>query len=211
LYANANPAYDTDPSGKFSFSLSESVAISVLTGILAELLFPDPLQTPTQSGDYAGPNPWRGPFEMVAGVLTGAALTRLTNTVLSRAGTATVQVFRVEGAANTRVLISEAGEVALEGSHTLFLNFGQRTRAIEFFNKRLSQGLDDVKIKEFEVPKSFLDDLRTNAVPERLARSNPNSPIRVDVTKAPDQYGLRREQIEQLRQTIIQGSGKQTP
>jgi hypothetical protein len=31
--------------------------------------------------------------------------------------------------------------------------------------------------------------------------------IRVDITQAPDQYGLRPEQIEQLIDQIIPGSG----
>jgi RHS repeat-associated protein len=204
LYANASPTNYIDPSG--NFSISEQVTISVIIGILAQILFPDPVQTPGFGEQFAGSNPYRGPFEIVAGVLTGALLTRLVSTALSRASVVTV--YRVEGAVNTRVLISEAGEVILEGEKTLFLNFGQRARAIEFFDKRINQGMADTQIKSFQVSKAYLDEVRSTAVPERLARLHPDSPIQVDVTKAPDQYGLRRDQIEQLRTLIIKGSGK---
>ena len=37
---------------------------------------------------------------------------------------------------------------------------------------------------------------------------DPSRPIVVDSTNAPDQFGLRPEQIEVLRRQIIQGSGK---
>ena len=68
-------------------------------------------------------------------------------------------------------------------------------------------GLPGAKIKSFEVPKSFLDDLRAAAVPERMARQFPNRPIIVDPTKAADQFGLRAEQIKALQKAIIQGTG----
>jgi len=35
-----------------------------------------------------------------------------------------------------------------------------------------------------------------------------NAPIRVDVTKAPGQFGLRSQQIDELIDAIIPGSGK---
>jgi hypothetical protein len=70
-------------------------------------------------------------------------------------------------------------------------------------------------IKSFEVPDSYLDELRSTAVPERLSRKNRdnrNKPIVVDIKQAPDQYGLRtKEQIDQLRNVIIQGTGKEEP
>ena len=64
-------------------------------------------------------------------------------------------------------------------------------------------------------------------IPERTARAAPydnngslimetrtgagavaNAPIRVDVTKAPGQFGLRSQQIDELIDAIIPGSGK---
>jgi hypothetical protein len=124
----------------------------------------------------------------------------------------TVRVYRVEGLPNTRVLISDGGgAVAIQGESTLFLNFGSAARAEEFFAQRVQQALPGTKIKSFEVPCSFLDQLRAAAVPERLAATNPGKPILVDVTKAADQFGLRPDQIEQLKAVIIQGTGRVCP
>jgi hypothetical protein len=124
-------------------------------------------------------------------------------------GGGTVRVFRVEGTPNARIAIGEGGTVAIaEGDKTLFLNFGDKARAEAFLAKRLEQGMPGAGVKSFEVPKSFLDELRSSAVPEALAKQNPGKPIIVDVTKAPDQFGLRPEQIEALKKAIIQGSGK---
>jgi filamentous hemagglutinin len=63
-------------------------------------------------------------------------------------------------------------------------------------------------VKSFEVPQSFLTDLRNAAITRAEVRDHPESPISVDVTKAKDQFGLRPDQIEALRKTIIQKSGK---
>jgi hypothetical protein len=82
-------------------------------------------------------------------------------------------------------------------------------RAQEFLAKRIQQNMEGVTVKSFEVPQSFLDDLRAAAVPERLARQFPENPFIVDLTKAADQFGLRLPQIEKLRGAIIQGSGKE--
>ena len=68
--------------------------------------------------------------------------------------------------------------------------------------------MEGATVKSFEVPQSVLSDLQSSAVPESMARQFPNSPIQVDVTKAPDQFGLRPAQTDALRGAIIQGSGK---
>jgi hypothetical protein len=120
-----------------------------------------------------------------------------------------VTVYRVEGTPNTRILIGEGGQVTVQGEKTLFLNFGSKTRAEEFLAKRLQQNMSDATVKQFEVPQSLLDDLRASAVPESMAKQFPNQPIIADPTKSADQFGLRPEQIEVLRGTIIQGSGKE--
>ncbi|MBI1927840.1 hypothetical protein HYR99_26825 [Candidatus Poribacteria bacterium] len=122
---------------------------------------------------------------------------------------ATIRVFRVEGTPNTRVIIGEGGEVTIQGEKTLFLNFGDKARAEAFLAKRIEQGLPGATLKSFEVPQSFLDELRSIAAPERLANLFPLRPIVVDVTLAPNQFGLRKEQIEKLKQVIIQGSGQE--
>jgi filamentous hemagglutinin len=124
-------------------------------------------------------------------------------------GGGTVRVFRVEGTPNTRVLIGDAGEVAIvDASKSLFLNFGSRARAEQYLAQKLAKGLPGAEVKSFEVPKSFVDELRASAVPEALAGQNPGKPLIVDVTKAADQLGLRPEQIEALKKVIIQGTGR---
>lgn len=129
--------------------------------------------------------------------------------VSSKALPATVKVFRVEGVANARIAIGEGGTVAVsEGERMLFLNFGSRSRAEEFFARRLAQGMDGAQMKSFEVPKKFLEELRSSAVPESMARQFPNSPIVVDPTKAADQFGIRAAQVEELQKRIIQGTGE---
>jgi RHS repeat-associated protein len=119
----------------------------------------------------------------------------------------TARVFRVEGMPNTRILIGGSGQVTVIGDDMLFLNFGSRSRAEAFFARRLEQGMPSVVIKEFDVPYSFLEDLRSAAVPERLARQFPDRPILVDPTKAPDQFGLRPDQIRALQRAVVPGSG----
>lgn len=117
-------------------------------------------------------------------------------------------VFRVEGLPNTRLIVGDAGQVSVQGDQMLFLNFGQQARAEEFLATRLQQGMPGAQMKSFEVPQAFLNDLRSSAVPESMASQFPGRPLLVDPTKAPDQFGLRPEQIEALRQAIIQGSGR---
>lgn len=65
--------------------------------------------------------------------------------------------------------------------------------------------------KTFEVPRSVLRDLKQQAISERKrAIDDPQGvkPLVADPTKADNQFGLRKEQIEKLKNTIIQGTGK---
>ncbi|MBW4603682.1 MAG: hypothetical protein KME29_29965 [Calothrix sp. FI2-JRJ7] len=118
-------------------------------------------------------------------------------------------VYRVEGTPNARVSIKPGGQVAIQGNNSLFLNFGQRARAEDYLARKVEQRLPDARIKSFKVPRNFLNEIRTSAVDESLAKKSfPDRPFRVDVTKAPDQFGLRKPQIQTLRSNIIQGSGK---
>lgn len=153
---------------------------------------------------------WR-PVAVVGYVASAGNLARTLSAAFKAGGTlpATVQVYRVEGVANTRVIIGEGGSVAIADSHRmLFLNFGSRARAEEFFARRIAQGMEGAAMKGFKVPASFLDDLREAAVPQRLGKKFPDSPQIVDPTAAPDQFGLRADQIEELRKAIIQGTGE---
>jgi filamentous hemagglutinin len=116
-------------------------------------------------------------------------------------------VYRVEGLANARIIIGANGEVAILGDTMLFLNFGSRARAEEFLARRLAQGMEGAGFKSFVVPRSFLDELREAAVPESMAKQCPGSPIIVDPSKAPDQFGLRPP-FSDLEKSIMPGSGK---
>ena len=119
-----------------------------------------------------------------------------------------VRVFRVEGAPNARIVIGASGEVAIQGEKTLFLNFGDKARAEAFLAQRIKQGMSGTTIKSFQVPQSALTELQQSAVLESQVAANPGAPILVDVTKAPNQFGLRAQQIQRLQQQILQGSGK---
>ena len=106
-------------------------------------------------------------------------------------------VYRVECLPNTRILINESGQVFVQGDdQMLFLNFGDKARAEEFLAKQLQDEWPGAQMKSFEVPKSFLNDLRKCSVPQKMGKRYPNAPQIVDPTKAPDQFGLRRAQIE---------------
>jgi len=127
------------------------------------------------------------------------------------AASSVVTVYRVEGSLNQRLVIGQDGTVGIIGDgKMLFLNFGDAQRAQEFLAKRLSQDMSDATIKTFNVPQSFLVELRASAVPESAARlpESAGKPILVDTTKAVDQFGLRPDQITALKAVIIQGSGK---
>jgi hypothetical protein len=117
-----------------------------------------------------------------------------------------VKVFRV-GSDNARVLIDSNGDVVITGKKTLFLNFGDEARAEAFLATRLEQGRDTYVMKTFQVPRSYVEHLRLNAVPESLANRFPDRPFVVDATKAADQFGLRPAHFRELMDNIIPGSG----
>ena len=147
--------------------------------------------------------------DLATGIRPSAVTTKRTPSAIPNQGALeSVRVFRVEGSPNTRILIGETGEVVVQGDKTLFLNFGSRARAEEFLAQKLGQGMTDAQVKSFEVPQSFLDDLRSIAVLESEVADFPGRPILVDSTKAPDQFGLRAEQIEELRKRVLAGSGR---
>lgn len=136
-----------------------------------------------------------------------------------------VRVFRVEGKCNERLHIDPSGRVEVpkistcksdtssESERLLYLNFGNEGRAQRFYKQRLNQFSDNTfAIKSFDVPKSFLDELRTIAVPEHKRSSNKENPViadprKSDPKKGPDQFGLPPKQIKRLREMIIPWSG----
>lgn len=119
-----------------------------------------------------------------------------------------VRVYRVEGDPNTRILISDEGEIALQGGKVLYLNFGQRARAEEFLAQRRAGGMPGAAIKSFEVRADYLRELQESAIPEHLSGEFPDRPIQVELNLAPDQFGIRAEDFGRLLEAILQGSGR---
>jgi hypothetical protein len=97
----------------------------------------------------------------------------------------------------------------VNNGNVLFLNFGKETRADEFLKQRLSKKeYAGSTIKQFQVEGKFLRDLRRIAIDTIDVKNNPTAPIIGDKTKAPNQFGIRQEQMEDLLNSIIQGTGK---
>jgi RHS repeat-associated protein len=140
-------------------------------------------------------------------VLTMASFEGQAGTIMAAEGPA-VTVYRVEGSQNERIIIGEDGQVSVQGDGMLHLNFGNTARAEQWLAKDLRQQWPGAQMKSFQVPQSFLTDLRENAVPQSMGRLFPTRPQLVDTTKAPDQFGLQPAQIQGLRNAIIQGTGK---
>jgi RHS repeat-associated protein len=124
----------------------------------------------------------------------------------STLGGGTTTVYRTEGVGNARLEISPDGSVSIKGENMLFLNFGSEDRAAELYSRQIVR-YGDSSIKTFEVPSSYVDELRRSAVPEFMAKSSPGSPLVVDVHRAPDQFGLRAIHFQDLLDNIIPGSG----
>ncbi|WP_267283897.1 LamG-like jellyroll fold domain-containing protein [Amycolatopsis thermoflava] len=116
-------------------------------------------------------------------------------------------VYRVEGPGNARLDIGPDGSVEIKGNQMLFLNFGDERRAREFLRKRQRQGFMDTEIKTFKVPTSYVDRLRSEAVPEGMRRQFPLNPLVVDINQGFDQFGLRPRHFDDLRANIVPGSG----
>lgn len=92
------------------------------------------------------------------------------------------------------------------GERALFVNIGQPERAKEF--ALVNRG-GNATVTAVEVDASLLDRLRATAVYDKGSdvKLNPTAPLRVDINKAPDQFGLRTpEQIQWLRDAIKPGT-----
>jgi RHS repeat-associated protein len=130
LYANGNPAYYTDPSGKFS--LAQNVAISVISGILASLVYPSPVLTATSSGDTDPYNPILERFfvELIAGgLLVGIAKSAFgaTTTVADSGILSSDDVFQiVMQQRNLGIPAEEVAGFAIDGTKQLAGNTLQR-------------------------------------------------------------------------------------
>lgn len=119
----------------------------------------------------------------------------------------TVVTYRVEGKPNTRIAIDPEGNVSFTGRTMLYLNVGQRRRALDFYRQKVRGGLPEPQIKSFRLSKQELERLRRTTVEQTddLARTSSH---RVDTTLAPDQFGLRRWDYRELEKSIVPGSGR---
>ncbi|MFC5268522.1 DNRLRE domain-containing protein [Kribbella qitaiheensis] len=118
-----------------------------------------------------------------------------------------VTVYRVEGVANTRLSIGTAGDVSIHGDSMLYLNFGDRARALEYLAQKQAQpGMADAVLKSFEVPQSYADSLFARAVPQR---GGAGAPIQqVDIRRTDRSLGLASSEFADLACAIIAGSGR---
>jgi hypothetical protein len=126
------------------------------------------------------------------------------------AGEGTVTLYRVDDAAFPPRVATD-GSIPIVttrsgGERALFVNIGQPERAAEFalVNRR-----GNATVTAVEVDASILQKLRDTAVFDRSAAAalHPTAPLRVDISKAPDQFGLRTpEHIQMLRDAIIPGT-----
>jgi RHS repeat-associated protein len=122
-----------------------------------------------------------------------------------------VRVYHVEGDPNTRILVNPDGELTLQGDGLLFLNFGQQTTAEELLQRARARGVPGAVLKSFEVPRSYLRELRDASVTEEMVDLFPDRPIRVDLDRAPDQFGIRPSEFEHLLQQVREGTVRTGP
>jgi RHS repeat-associated protein len=119
----------------------------------------------------------------------------------------TETIFRVQGgtlpnASKVRFVINDAGNVSILGRDMLFVNLGQKGRALEFLAKRG----ENAQLISFEIKAGFAQKLRSIAVEQRLSKLFPGRPIKVDPTKAPDQFGIPSNLFNELQENIIPDS-----
>ncbi|WP_328299805.1 DUF6531 domain-containing protein [Streptomyces sp. NBC_00435] len=126
-----------------------------------------------------------------------------------------VTVYRkqTEHPLSQRVHIDENGNVTIDGNNHLYVNMsGDLRHTVEFRG-------DNGQIVAFDVPKSFVDDIRAKAVPQEQPdglgftkqewkQVKQIYPEISDPTRGTDLYGLPGEVLDQMRKVIIPGSGR---
>ncbi len=118
-------------------------------------------------------------------------------------------IYRVQGglppnASRIRFVLDDAGKLGIQGDDMLFINLGRRGRALEFLARRGDQAV----LVEFQVNAEFVQQLRSQAVGQRLGRLHPGRPQIVDPTRAPDQYGIPPGMFEDLLTNVVPGTVK---
>lgn len=124
----------------------------------------------------------------------------------------TVTLYRVDDAAFAPRIAADGSVPVVTtrsgGERALFVNIGQPERAAEF--ALVNRG-GNATVTAVEVDASFLERMRATSVLDTgpAARLNPSAPLRVDVNKAPDQFGLRTpDQIQMLRDAMRPGTAR---
>ena len=140
-------------------------------------------------------------YAAIGGELTRGGVSLLRN----RSAAQTVTLYRVDDIAHPARITAD-GTVPIVttrngGERALFVGFDSK-RATEF---ALVNRNGNATITSVEVDASLLDKLRGTSVIDTsaAARAQPNAPLRVDVNKGSDQFGLRSpQQIQMLRQAL---------
>jgi hypothetical protein len=139
---------------------------------------------------------------LAAAERTPGAIARLQRSLQSTARGRVV--FRVEGGGSMpRLSVDAAGNVST-GSGTLNLNFGSLQRALEFLAKR-GPG---ARIISFEVDESWVQSVRSAAMPEHMTGALGRDIRLVDVSYADDQMQIPEKLLPEMEKFIIPGSGK---
>lgn len=142
---------------------------------------------------------------MLAGGLTGRALTPKTSTVYRAQGGAP------PNASWRRVNINEKGNVSIGGDRNtmLHISLDDKNHAVYFYNKRGGTAAD-AEVVSFKIPKKLADEIRKGSVPQDQGRKFPGSPQKVDPTRSGDAYGIKRDWIDRIEKGAIPGSGRIT-
>ncbi|MGW7386752.1 RHS repeat-associated core domain-containing protein [Streptomyces sp. NPDC054794] len=122
-----------------------------------------------------------------------------------------VKVYRADGEGKYARIKIRNGYPLIKNAdkQVIFLNFGNDQRATSYLARRVDQyGGGSHRMITFQVDREYLNYLRNNAVPERMARKYPDSPLVVD-RKYSDQYGLRPEQTKMMFDYIIPGTAQE--
>ena len=118
----------------------------------------------------------------------------------------TVTVYRVDDK-DFKPRIADDGTVPVvktksDKERALFINIGQPDRAKKF---ALENRKGNATVTSVEADAELLENLRKRSIYDKSAEAatNKTAPLKVDINKAPDQYGLRtKEDIDLLRDSI---------
>ncbi|MGW5331287.1 putative T7SS-secreted protein [Streptomyces bauhiniae] len=112
-----------------------------------------------------------------------------------------------------RVHVDENGNVSITGKNQLYINMsGDIKHTLEFRS-------DGGQIVSFEVPKGFVEEIRSRAIPQEQPpdwgfskqewkQIKKYYPEISDPTRGVDLYGLPAEVVERMRKVIVPGSGR---